>query len=413
MADPFVHGVSGSSSSHTHEELGTPVPGERMSIERDGGHKVGTTSMPCGSGSGTETASRRIPVGKGITEMDRDGDGFVDTRDMRAFATGWRKLGHRNLLLRRAVLGLACFSCLLLFGMFGTAWWAIRLNKDMHVQGDEITGPDGQVLSTIQKLDKFDGVELAEVSRRLQGNGSDSNSTNGTNVSNGTTPTVADDILTGSNGTDQVEIDHNIFTQAYSSYKNGKASWIARLPDGTYRTIIIDGVDSQGAWGSCASCSQPNRLIWRVSCGLTAVVAAPEGSKCVVTWDVQQMMLDPSAAFLARRRALAAEEEAPVSPAPHPAVGRVKSAATLRTRARLAELMRTAQALQDSIVQLQMEQEEEEEKDERQEDETESSSVAQSAPQQSLLARSGRRMGGVGRGGGEQVDRVLSGKNCV
>jgi len=365
------------------------------------------TPVASESVASSEALGRRValPVCKGLTEFDRDGDGFIDEREIEAFARKLTSMVHKMKFMRRLVLILSCTVFFLLSGMFAMTYLASQLAKDMHVQDSEIVGGDHQVLSTVPKLDRLDGVQY--MMRRRLAASNETLPSNGTPDGNETHQSFSlpSDNQTGEEDITGIEIKASSFREAFQAYKKGKASWIVGLPDGTTRTIAIYGVTADGAWGWCPSCSAMEKIAWQVHCddGLAAINsqgnlgALHAQSACIITWTIlgEGQASDESMSFtqssvsdsIDRRRALRGE------------------AVTPDRDEKFEELMRAAQALQLGIAQLRSEAEIEK-----------MPSVASAASlAHPLLARAGRTAGirKPHRNGPEAVDRALSGKNCV
>lgn len=370
--DALDEGLDGKLSS----SLG---PGPASVRFADGEHSSETATN--GGDSRDDTSGSGLPVCKGLTEFDKNGDGFIDEEEMEAFSKKVRLMGAKMKVMRRTVLALACMVLFLLCAMFGTTYWATQLSKDLYVEDAVIVGGEQQALATVQKLDRLEGVHFA-AARRLD-DATNTLDANGVNAS--TNQTLAEE---------SIQIEAGSFRKAYQAYKQGKASWIVALPDGTSRTVTIYGVDSEGAWGWCASCDPTRKLTWRVHCsegfsslrGDGQLGALNADSECSVTWTVLGETAAPDD-YVAeefttdRRRAL-------------------RGTAGPRD-ARLEELLRAASALQNGIARLQADSEGEE-------------PPAAAVPQaQALMARAGRA--GVGRHErqNEGVDRALGTKHCV
>merc|ERR1711879_678544 len=112
-------------------------------------------------------------------------------------------------------------------------------------------------------VDTIKGVQLVQ-SRRLS------------NVSNESN--AAADALNPSNASpsnnEMLQISTAYVSSTITTYTDGKINWVVPLPDGTVRTVLIQGTDGYTtAWGRCESCE--GEYAWHVSCSEASATTCP------------------------------------------------------------------------------------------------------------------------------------------
>lgn len=176
----------------------------------------------------------------------------LDTRGKGEISIGVvRQAAHTIRRLNRIVIVLVLLVLLLLVGMFVASWCAIQVTKDLHVERGLIVDDAHRGISTLQKLDSVSGVQT-NTNRRLQ------NSTSQENDSD-------------------LSISSRFFYDTVEEYTNGKSAWVVPLPDGTVRTIAIQGASAQTAWGTCGTCQFS--LVWNVNCAIVDTA-----DQCPIDW---------------------------------------------------------------------------------------------------------------------------------
>ena len=182
-----------------------------------------------------------------LAELDRRKSGQIDANDVRVAL-------HQLRFMRKAVLVMSIFSIVLIIGMFASSYMAIQLAKDMGVQTGRLVDSNGRGVSTVQQVDSVGGI--SNTSRRLreiEGAGE------GRRLSVG-----------------ELNIDGTYFQETLSGFLSGKTEWVASLPDGSMRRVVILGTNGNFAWGF--SGSWPYLYEWTSSCP-----AAAE-AECVINY---------------------------------------------------------------------------------------------------------------------------------
>merc|ERR1719253_672164 len=120
----------------------------------------------------------------------------------------------------------------------------------MHVSNSLLVDTSGHPVSTVQKLSSVEGVRSG-MARRL------SNSTSAMlNTTNVTGASSNSSILPNVSGTSEADdyyddllIDSPTFYDTLEGYVTGRApDWVVPLPDGTVRTVSIQGSSARSAW---------------------------------------------------------------------------------------------------------------------------------------------------------------------
>jgi hypothetical protein len=254
------------------------------------------------------------------SSVDLDGDGVIS----QAEATAARNQIH---LLRKGFCVIIAVLSLQQVLMFGTVYWASQLAAEVHVTNTELRDDSGHQVSTLQRRERIDGLHYptseserrlsaTTVARRLnvtESNTSDSAVVNATTMS-GTdvmepenmtesdaqesgNVTVSDtssgDDVVGFHGT--MEISQNYFQSTWHGYMSGRSDWVVPFPDGSVRTVFIQGMGADFAWGLCGACPGGN-VQWQATC------PADSTEECSVVYE--QVL----------RRRLAEKQEAVATP---------------------------------------------------------------------------------------------------
>jgi len=133
--------------------------------------------------------------------------------------------------LRRREFMWGGIVALLVISMFCTSLMAIHVMKDMHVEDSQLVDAQGNEVFTRSQIDTIDGVHLPE-GRRLSDN------------------------LTETG----MQISAKKFRRIRKRYRWGQPEWVVRLPDGTARTVTIQGATKTKAWGLCGDCM--GSIVW-------------------------------------------------------------------------------------------------------------------------------------------------------
>ena len=179
-----------------------------------------------------------------LAELDKKGTGHIDATDVRIAI-------HQLRLMRKAVLVMSIFSILLIIGMFASSYMAIQLAKDMGVQTGRLVDSNGRGVSTVQQVDSVSGI--SDASRRLSGSNASLSEAKGL-----------------------LNIADTYFHETLNGFLAGKTEWVASLPDGSMRKVVISGSKDNFVWGF--SGSWPYLYEWTSSC--------PEegAAECVISY---------------------------------------------------------------------------------------------------------------------------------
>jgi hypothetical protein len=184
-----------------------------------------------------------VKAGTTLADLDRHRTGQITEGDIK-FAI------HKMRLMRRMVVFLSFLVLIFIISTFGAMYVAIILTREMHVKGGRLTDNEGRGISTSQHVDAIPGVQLAGLARRL---------------SNASTNETLDSEYPTISNQDMLQIPKSYLVSTVASYSDGKINWVVALPDGTVRTVFIQGSDSEtSAWGRCESCE--GGYMWHVSC---------------------------------------------------------------------------------------------------------------------------------------------------
>lgn len=178
-----------------------------------------------------------------LAELDRKKSGQIDANDVRVAL-------HQLRFMRKAVLFMSIFSIVLIIGMFASSYMAIQLAKDMGVQTGRLVDSTGRGVSTVQQVDSVGGI--SDTSRRLD----------------------EGDFRRLSVG--ELNIDGTYFQETLSGFLSGKTEWVASLPDGSVRRVVVLGSNGNFAWGF--SGSWPYLYEWTSSCPAAAA------AECVINY---------------------------------------------------------------------------------------------------------------------------------
>lgn len=216
-----------------------------------------------------------------LAQIDCEGKGEISIGMVRRAA---RQIKH----LKRIIALLLLVAALLLMGIFAASYIAIEMSKEMHVNNSLLVDTSGHPVSTVQKLSSVEGVRSG-MARRLSNStsamlntsnmtGASSNSSISQNVSE---TSEADDYY------DDLVIDSPTFYDNLEGYVTGRApDWVVPLPDGTVRTISIQGSSARSAWGICGVCHL--NLVWTVSCPEPTNIS----TTCPISWEVRDDFYD-------------------------------------------------------------------------------------------------------------------------
>jgi len=205
-----------------------------------------------------------------LAELDRKKSGQIDANDVRVAL-------HQLRFMRKAVLFMSIFSIVLIIGMFASSYMAIQLAKDMGVQTGRLVDSTGRGVSTVQQVDSVGGIsgEL-NTSRRLD----------------------EGDFRRLSVG--ELNIDGTYFQETLNGFLSGKTEWVASLPDGSVRRVVVLGSNGNFAWGF--SGSWPYLYEWTSSCPAAAA------AECVIKYMAVNEISDSGTQRLLKSRADIGEE---------------------------------------------------------------------------------------------------------
>jgi hypothetical protein len=212
-----------------------------------------------------------------LAALDRNQKGHLTQSDLKAAVYSMRLM--RKLVVLLSILVLIFVAC-----TFGAMYVAIMLTREIYVKGGRLADHNGNALSTLAQHDTILGLSFipGEDTRRLQ---AEANSTSQEPTGSPTaaptlspteTPTEVPTeaptgsptgALTSSDGYTTMQIAKSYVTSTIESYRAGQVDWVVPLPDGTTRTVLIQGIDEDGiiqAWGRCESCESNYK--WTVKC---------------------------------------------------------------------------------------------------------------------------------------------------
>jgi hypothetical protein len=250
------------------------------------------------------------------SSLDLDGDGVINVAE----ATAAR---NQISFLRKGFCAVLVVLGVQQLLMFGTVYWATQLAAEVHVSNSELRDDNGQQVSTLQRRDRIEGLHypttrrLSASARRLNVTESDTSESavNATesDFGNVTAPgnmTVSDGSESGNltymedsigfHGS--MEISQDYFQSTWHGYMSGESDWVVPFPDGSVRTVFIQGMGADYAWGLCGACPGGN-VQWQATCP-----SADSAEECSVYYE--QVFGSPS---MSRRR-LAGSEEAIATP---------------------------------------------------------------------------------------------------
>lgn len=223
-----------------------------------------------GSLEGSEPLYVNIKPLSTLAAFDRNQKGHLTQSDLKAAV-------HNMRWMRKLAALLSILVVIFVVCTFGSMYVSIMLTQEIYVKGGRLTDHNGKTLSTLARLDKIVGVtSISDTdTRRLQ---LDTNVTD-TEAPSGTLTTM--------------QISKSYVASTIETYTNGQVNWVVPLPDGTTRTVLIQGIDENGrieAWGRCES--REGDYKWTVSCD-----DSPTSDQCPITsW--------PSKSLLTQRRLL-------------------------------------------------------------------------------------------------------------
>merc|ERR1740138_354426 len=177
--------------------------------------------------------------------------------------------------------------------MFGTVYWASQLASEVHVRNSELQDDGGHAVSTVSRRDRIDGLHYPREDRRLN-NASDFGivagagdllTLNETGHNSSALPIVNESTSTDSAAraamegfTGRMEISQDYFQSTWDGYMSGKSDWVVPFPDGSVRTVYIQGMSPTFAWGICGACPGGN-VQWEARCP-----AEDDSNECTVEW---------------------------------------------------------------------------------------------------------------------------------
>jgi hypothetical protein len=224
------------------------------------------------------------------SSLDLDGDGEISV------AEAW-SAKNQILTLKRGFCTVLILLGFQQIAMFGTAYWAMHLAAEVHVRDSELRDDRGRPVSALQRKDRIDGLhypnapflagKLGGSARRLNvaEDMTENVSENATgDAGNGTvsdaagigTLTLLESSEVGFHGA--MEISQDYFQSTWTGYMGGTSDWVVPFPDGTVRTVIIQGMGPVYAWGICGACPGGN-VHWEATCP-----AQPTSEECSVVY---------------------------------------------------------------------------------------------------------------------------------
>jgi hypothetical protein len=134
----------------------------------------------------------------------------------------------------------------------------------------------------LQRSDRIDGLHypnerrLGGIARRLnetenvRENVSETKTGDAGNVTVSDTGGIGNLALGSSSSSEEgfhgaMEISQDYFQSTWTGYLEGKSDWVVPFPDGTVRTVIIQGMGPAYAWGICGACPGDN-VHWETIC---------------------------------------------------------------------------------------------------------------------------------------------------
>jgi hypothetical protein len=255
-------------------------------------------------------------------ELDLDGDGVISIAEAKA-ATNQISTLRKGFFIVLALLAVQQVM------MFGTVYMAAQLASEVHVRNSELRDDSGRPVSTVQRRDRIDGLHYPEeegrrlsfAPRRLNdtwSNASDNGNAARNDINDTTSNVAANDTLgffnvnesapTDSRFHGRLEISQEYFQSTWAGYSAGKSDWVVPFPDGSVRTVFIQGMSGTYAWGICGACPGGN-VHWEAKCS-----SEDASDQCSVEYE--------EVATSRLRRLAQQEEEGTVSAARSPLLAR-------------------------------------------------------------------------------------------
>jgi hypothetical protein len=180
-----------------------------------------------------------------LAYIDRHHAGVLNVHDV--------KVGiHELRMMKKFAVFLALLACVLLVGTCFVTYLAVSLAKEMHVHDQNLVDNDGHIVATVEVHETIHGVKFA----------------GGRRMSSFTVAT--------SNDTSTVVMSNEAYHSTRNEYISGQTDWVVDLPDGTVRTVHIQGMGSDHAWGICGACD--GALTWQALCSWE------NGTDCLLDW---------------------------------------------------------------------------------------------------------------------------------
>jgi hypothetical protein len=255
------------------------------------------------------------------SSLDLDGDGVISLSEARA-ATNLVLTLRRGFFIALAMLGVQQVM------MFGTVYWATQLASEVHVRNSELQDNEGRSVSTLSRRDKIDGLHYPEEGRRLNTaarrlnetgyTANDSENVSGANATDSGSDIEDLSIINESMSSEYgfhglMEISQGFFQSTWHGYMSGESDWVVPFPDGSVRTVFIQGMSATFAWGICGACPGGN-VQWEAWCP-----AEEDSNECSVVYHeslassrLRRLAVEgtatPESSLLARARARRQEE---------------------------------------------------------------------------------------------------------
>merc|ERR1711972_344682 len=138
--------------------------------------------------------------------------------------------------MRKLAVFLSMLVLIFIAATFCAMYAEIMVTKEMLVKDGQLTDNDGRVVSTSAQVDTIKGVQLAQDRR-----------------------------LSNANSSEIFQISASMVFSTIESYTGGKINWVVPFPDGTVRTVFLQGTEGEmSSWGSCAT--RDGQYGWQVSC---------------------------------------------------------------------------------------------------------------------------------------------------